>query len=648
MAESLPVRKHLTVDSVLSAHVDVFPSLSSAIASASPTLQECLDAIAGQLYAGKVQELRRLYDMDIARYDAAKALLPAFTPTGTFRERRSNATLAQHSGVVHVDIDDLSDANDIRDILKNDPYCLYLFTSPSGYGVKFAAYLPDAVADASEYAEAWDALAAYLSHRYGVTIDPNPKDVARLCFFSWDPLLCCKLDARPFTVPFSSRKAHINFQRPGRPPGAIPRGERNATLFKAATSMRRYGASQDAIVDGLMAMNGHQCVPPLPASEILQIAISACRYDPVPPPQPTPTPASSNGHARAHTTRVFSPDDATLHVIDIAEMIATPPSWLWEPYIAFGGITLLDGEPGTGKSLLSLGLAAAVTRGFPLPDQQGRMTITQEARSVMYFCTEDSIQHTVLPRFDACGGDRTRLQIIDGAVTPREPDDIQPFFFDHIGPLEAYLNAAPPHTVGLVIFDPVQAYFGPKNNMNHANETRPLLARLNKLAQVHDLALLIVRHPSKASLGVSAIHRGMGSTDIMGNARNAFFAQAIAGPEHLIWLCHTKSNLGVKGITQRFCVAEGRFQWAGVSQLDTEHIAGVKRGPNPGALLEACHWLEMTLAPYGAMGMLWDDLVTMAEEHGIAARTLERARSVVRLRRHRDSGNIYRFSVRIP
>lgn len=101
---------------------------------------------------------------------------------------------------------------------------------------------------------------------------------------------------------------------------------------------------------------------------------------------------------------------AKLEIIKASEITPREVRWLWYPYIPFGKVTLLQGDPGDGKSKLMLSLAALLSKGAPLPfadeDESG------EPMTVIYQTTEDDADDTVVPRFNAAGGDGDRLIFI--------------------------------------------------------------------------------------------------------------------------------------------------------------------------------------------------------------------------------------------
>lgn len=319
-----------------------------------------------------------------------------------------------------------------------------------------------------------------------------------------------------------------------------------------------------------------------------------------------------------------------LHEVDL-EAIKDAPAhqWLWWPYMARGTIVLVDGEPGTGKSLFTMQLAAALTQGHPLPDQQGIPGAATTPQHVVVFNVEDSPSHTILPRFRRSGGATPYLHIIDGKMRGLGEGDLQPFTLADVALLDAYLTQLR-HPCAMVVIDPLQAYLGAKVDMHRANETRAILTPLRAVAEKHHAVVLCVRHPAKGAAGSLAIHRGLGSIDIVGIARSALFIERFPGRdgEKKCWLMQTKNNLERIGRTQVFSKEDGLFAWVGISRLAAEDIAGGTRGPDPAAFLEACAWLEAHLTERFEPTA---DVEEQAEQDGINKRTLERARRALRV-----------------
>ena len=149
---------------------------------------------------------------------------------------------------------------------------------------------------------------------------------------------------------------------------------------------------------------------------------------------------------------------AKLEIIKASEITPKEVRWLWYPYIPFGKVTLLQGDPGDGKSKLMLSLAALLSKGAPLPfadeDESG------EPMTVIYQTTEDDADDTVVPRFNSAGGDGDRLIFI------KEDEKSLTFGDDRIR------EAVEKYHAKLLILDPMSSYIGGDCSMNNANETR--------------------------------------------------------------------------------------------------------------------------------------------------------------------------------
>lgn len=175
---------------------------------------------------------------------------------------------------------------------------------------------------------------------------------------------------------------------------------------------------------------------------------------------------------------------AKLEIIKASEITPKEVRWLWYPYIPFGKVTLLQGDPGDGKSKLMLSLAALLSKGAPLPfadeDESG------EPMTIIYQTTEDDADDTVVPRFNSAGGDGDRLIFI------KEDEKSLTFGDDRIREAVEKYNAK------LLILDPMSSYIGDTCSMNNANETRAEFNHLIAVAKDTGCAIVIIAHMNKA------------------------------------------------------------------------------------------------------------------------------------------------------
>ena len=155
-----------------------------------------------------------------------------------------------------------------------------------------------------------------------------------------------------------------------------------------------------------------------------------------------------------------------LEIIKASEIEPKEVKWLWYPYIPFGKVTLLQGDPGDGKSKLMLSIAALLSKGEPLPFTE---TEENEPMTIIYQTTEDDADDTVVPRFNSAGGDGENLIFI------KEDEKTLSFGDNRIREAIKKYNAK------LLILDPLSSYIGENCSMNNDNETR---AEFNHLIAV--------------------------------------------------------------------------------------------------------------------------------------------------------------------
>lgn len=214
-----------------------------------------------------------------------------------------------------------------------------------------------------------------------------------------------------------------------------------------------------------------------------------------------------------------------LKLISATEIEPQEIRWLWYPYIPYGKVTLLQGDPGDGKSTFMLTLAAILSSANPLPQTFGpSMPI-----NVIYLTTEDDMADTVVPRFIRAGGDRTRLTFIDESEKHVTFSD------------ERILQAIRETNAKLLILDPLSSYIG-KCSLNSANEVRPEFNHLIQAAKETGCAIVVVAHLNK-NTDVKAIYRASGSIDVIGAVRSSLLIAKDPEEEARRILVQQKANL---------------------------------------------------------------------------------------------------------
>lgn len=227
-------------------------------------------------------------------------------------------------------------------------------------------------------------------------------------------------------------------------------------------------------------------------------------------------------------------EDVPLEVSIASEIKTKEVKWLWYPYIPFGKLTILQGDPGDGKSKLMLTIAALLTQGNPLPFCD--IEEAQEPMVVIYQTTEDDPEDTIVPRFIEAGGVTSRLIFIK--------EDIKNLTFTDI----RIRRAIELFGAKLLILDPLSAYIGDSLSLNAANEMRTAFSSLADVARDTGCAIVIVAHMNKMK-DANPLYRTSGSIDIAGVARSilAVVKQRNREDQNDRILVQVKSNLAPLG-----------------------------------------------------------------------------------------------------
>lgn len=259
--------------------------------------------------------------------------------------------------------------------------------------------------------------------------------------------------------------------------------------------------------------------------------------------------------------------------------------WLLYPFIPFGKVTIIQGDPGEGKTTMVLQIIAKLTRGEPIllskksqkeAQQDSEENLKQEVLSqdnpiqpvnVIYQTAEDGLGDTIKPRLLAAGADCSRVLVID--------DREQPLTMLDVRLEEAIMQTK----ARMVVLDPIQGFLGTDVDMHRANEIRPLMKRMAVLAEKYHCAIILIGHMNKNSNGKSS-YRGLGSIDFQAAARSVLIVGRMKDEPETRVMCHVKSSLAPEGKSVAFRLdKETGFQWIGEYDISADDLlSGDARG----------------------------------------------------------------------
>jgi len=298
-----------------------------------------------------------------------------------------------------------------------------------------------------------------------------------------------------------------------------------------------------------------------------------------------------------------------LKLIRMNEVEVTAINWLWYPYIPFGKITVIQGDPGDGKTTVVLAIAAALTTGAALPES----VTAAEPMTVIFQTAEDGLGDTVKPRLVQSGADCSRVIVIDESEKELSLSDVRVE--------QAIMQTG----AKLFILDPLQAYLGADVDMHRANKIRPILKRISAVAEKTGCAIVVIGHLNKGTN--KSQYRGLGSIDIQAAARSVLTVGRVKGKPHLRAIAQGKNNLAPEGATIGFELdpATG-FRWAGVLEMTIDELLSGVMPERDTTYDKAVDFLKTELADGEKPAAF---LFETANEHGISEKTLRGAKKAL-------------------
>ena len=312
---------------------------------------------------------------------------------------------------------------------------------------------------------------------------------------------------------------------------------------------------------------------------------------------------------------------SVLKIIKMSDVQSQEIEWLWYPFIPYGKLTIIQGDPGDGKTTLVLNIAAKLSKGEGLDEN---MQIA-EPISIIYQTAEDGLADTVKPRLELAGADCEKIMVID------ESDKSLSMIDERLE--EAIVKTG----ARLLILDPIQAYLGGGMDMNRANEARDMTKKLGALAEKTKCAIILIGHMNKAA-GNKAAYRGMGSIDFFAVARSVLLVGRVEGEANTRAVVQIKNNLAAFGHAKAFELSESGFQWLGDYEITVDEVLG-GIAPKANKMEQAKKILRELAETQNAVQS--NEVFELAEEHGISKRTMENAKKELGIKAKKISNAWY-------
>ena len=296
---------------------------------------------------------------------------------------------------------------------------------------------------------------------------------------------------------------------------------------------------------------------------------------------------------------------AELKLISMSEIETEEVQWLWYPYIPLGKVTIVQGDPGEGKTTLILAVIAALTKGEALPESDTQL----EPMNVIYQTAEDGLADTIKPRLVSIGADCSRVKVIDESKRELTLRDER---------LELAIRET---GAKLIVIDPIQAYLGNDVDMHRANEVRPVLKRVAAMAERTGCAVILIGHMNKAQ-GLKSSYRGLGSIDFRAAARSVLLVGRLKDTPTVRVMIQDKNSLAPEGSSIAFELnPENGFRWKGRCDFTADDVlSSIAKGQTKTVQMEQ-ELKEMLSDSVAA-----EEILKRAESIGVSERTLKIAK----------------------
>lgn len=292
-------------------------------------------------------------------------------------------------------------------------------------------------------------------------------------------------------------------------------------------------------------------------------------------------------------------------LIRMSDIPTEQVQWLWYPYIPYGKVTIIQGDPGEGKTSFVLAIVALLTNGETLPEED----TANPPINVIYQSAEDGLADTIKPRLEQLGANCSRVLVIDEADKELTLCD------------ERLEQAVRETGARLIVLDPLQAYLGDGVDMHRANEVRPVFKRLCAISERTGCAVILIGHMNKAQ-GLKSSYRGLGSIDFRAAARSVLLVGRPKSDPSVRVVAHDKSSLAPEGKSIAFSLdAENGFQWKGYCDTTVDEVLS-----GTGSVQTKTMQMETELKELLKKPVPVEEVIKKAKELGISERTVNIAK----------------------
>jgi len=302
-----------------------------------------------------------------------------------------------------------------------------------------------------------------------------------------------------------------------------------------------------------------------------------------------------------------------LKIISMDTIQSEEIKWLWYPYVPYGKLTIVQGDPGEGKTTFVLNLAAKLSLGENFENDADYKN--HKPISVIYQTAEDGLADTVKPRLEAAGADCSRILVIDESEKSLSMKDER---------IEQTLEQT---QAKLLILDPIQAYLGDNVDMNRANETRDVTKRIAALAERTGCAIILIGHMNKGS-GTKAAYRGIGSIDFFAIARSVLLVAKVPDRSEVRAVAQIKNNLAQEGNIVAFQIVDGRFEWLGKYEISVDELLGGYS--HESKFQQAVDLIKSILSSQKSVPA--NEIFEKGKQLGISKRTIDNAKHELRVK----------------